>query len=256
MIRRLKRFVKTALACIVVVACIVLFLMGPAMQKTIESIGPEIIGAPVTMEKLRIYPLTGTIRLTGLVIGNPDGFATDHVLSLTHLKIHVAMTSLRSDTIIVKEILFDAPEFTYEKRMNTDNITVIRDNIKDYANRWETTKAEPKPATPTQGKPEKGGKKVIIERLLLRDGWVKAKVPYLPTAPVPLPDIEKSDIGKKTGGTTWSAAAEEIISILDDAILEVVASLGSAAGGIIKETGKALGEAAGGVVKGIGNLFK
>jgi hypothetical protein len=63
--------------------------------------------------------------------------------------------------------------------------------------------------------------------------------------------MEKTDIGKSSGGITWIEVAAEIFAFFDDAILNVVSSTGNAAGSIIKD----VGDAASGAVKSIGDLF-
>jgi len=257
----LKVIVGIVVILFLVVTGLVLFLLGPTVEKAVETIGPKAIGAELTLEKLRIDPLRGTVQLKGLFIGNPPGFASDSAVKLKQFRIDVALGSLLTDTIVVKQILIDAPEFTYERTLKTDNIQAIQKNIAAYTAREETLEEEPAAEEAAAKKP--AGKKVIIEHLLVKDGRVNVKIYGFPTAPIPLPDVEKTDIGKQEGGTTWAAAGQEIVAVIYDAISGAVASMGTVsgdalkdAGGITTEAGKILGGTAGDALKGIGGLFK
>jgi hypothetical protein len=252
---------------LIAVVCLVLFWLGPTIRKTVETVGPKAIGAPLTMEKLHIYPLRGIVQLEGLFVGNPEGFATESAVELKQFKVDVSIRSLLTDTIVVKEILLDAPVFTYERKLKTDNIAAIQKNIEAFVGEREApspeTPAEEEKPDEEQEAPKKPAKKVIIERLTVKDALVRAKISALPTAPISIPDIEKTDIGKADGGTSWSAAAKEIGSTLYDAILGAVSNIGDAAGDALKDAGNAAMDAGGAAVdtaketmKNIGGLFK
>ncbi len=258
----LKILGATVAIVIIAIICLVLFWLGPTVKKTAETIGPKAIGAPLTIEKLSIFPLRGTVQLRGLFVGNPEGFSTESAVELQQFKVDVSIGSLLTDTIIVREILIEKPVFTYERKLKTDNIAAIQNNIAAFTAKEE--EAAPAEEPTEEKKPsDKPSKKVIIERLVVKDGLVKAKISALPTAPIPIPDIEKTDIGKKEGGASWSDAIREIISTLYEAITGVVGNIGEAAtdavkdaGGALKDAGDATLETATDTIKNIGGLFK
>ncbi|MCF7848528.1 MAG: hypothetical protein K9M45_06730, partial [Kiritimatiellales bacterium] len=118
-----------------------------------------------------------------------------------------------------------------------------------------------KPGEPAkEPKEKKPAKKVIIEHLLIKDGKVLAKVIGLPTAPIPLTTIEKFDIGKDDGGTSYGQASVEIISAIYDSIANAVTGLAGGATDLIKGAGdmstdEAV-EAGSKALKSIGGMFK
>jgi hypothetical protein len=260
---------------IMVAVCLVLFWLGPVVEKTIERIAPKAAGVAVDIEKLYIYPLRGIVELNGLFVGNPEGFANESAVELKSFRINLDLSSLFTDTIIVREILIESPVFTYERQLKTDNIKEIQKNVAAYAAEREQEAEADKAKDPAEADkakdPAEAGesgeelpaKKVIIEKLLVRDGKIKAKISALPTTPIPLRDIEKTDIGKEKGGTSWSNAGKEVISVIYDAILGAVSNVGSMAGDALKSTGDAavgagesVIETTADAVKSFGGLFK
>ncbi|VGO21056.1 DUF748 domain-containing protein [Pontiella sulfatireligans] len=233
MIKLLKFIVGLATILIVVVVCLVLFWLGPAVKKTVETVGPKAIGAPLTIEKLTINPLGGIVVLEGLFVGNPEGFTAKSAVELKKFKVAVSLLSLRTDTIVIKEIVIDGPEFTYERKKKTDNISAIQKNIEAFAGKEGSGGGE-KPSSEKKPTEKKPAKKVVIEKLVLRNGIVKAKIAGIPTPPLALPDIEKTDIGKDSG-TTWTGVAAEVSATIYEAITSAVANIG-VDGGAVSET--------------------
>lgn len=269
----MKNVLKLLLGIIVIlliaVVCLVLFWLGPVVKKSVETIGPKALGTDVTVEKVLIKPLRGTVQINGLFIGNPEGFKNPSAVELDEFRIIMDIKSLMTDTIIIKELLIDRPQFTYERKLKTDNIKELQKNVEKFAGEPSEEKPE-KEEKEEKPKKDKPAKKVIIERLAVLNGKVLAKISALPTAPIPLPDIEKTDIGKEDGGTSYAKAAGEVISAIYGAIVDAVAGIGGAAvdagkavggaaldaGEAAKDAGEAVLDGAGDAVKSIGGLFK
>lgn len=192
----------------------------------------------IAFKSLVAKPLDGTVRITNLQISNPEGFANKHLVTLEQFRIDLDPDSLQSDTILIRDILIDKPRIAYERKITTDNITALQTEIgKAVARRKEFTEAEkaPEKTEPAEGKA--AGQKVIIEHLLVQDGLVKAKISALPSAPIPLPDIEMQDMGKEEGGTSIGEALSMIGGTLYDAIIGSVSSVTGFAGDALKGAG-------------------
>ena len=61
------------------------------VASAIRQYGPEITGVSVKLSSANIKPADGTAALRGLLVGNPEGFKTEHALSLGEI-------SMRLDT--------------------------------------------------------------------------------------------------------------------------------------------------------------
>ncbi|MBL7016036.1 MAG: AsmA family protein [Kiritimatiellales bacterium] len=246
---------------LVFVVVLVLFL-GQIIKAGIETAGPKIAGVPMTVEKVRVNPLTGKVHVRALIIGNPEGFKTDSLMELGEFKLDIALGSLFTDTILIKQILIDAPEITYEKGLRSSNISTLLDNLAPEEQPEEKVTDEPK-------KEKKApAKKVVIEDFQLNSARVHVTLVALggKKMTLPLPSIQMQDIGKDSGGTDIKEVISEVFGSISDAVVKALASSGDFAGDALKDAGGAVKDvggaatdaakdAAGALKKGIGGLF-
>ncbi len=213
----------------------------------------------VAFDRLSVEPLKGLIQITNLQIGNPSGFAHDHLATINHFRIDIDPASIQADTLLIEDILIDTPRIAYERQIATDNIKALQAFIeaatsrrKGHLGKADTApEPEPSPAGETGGE-----KKVIIEHLLARHGMIKAKLSALPSAPIPLPTIERRDMGKEEGGVGMTDTLSNLGTLFYDSILEAVSSMAGFAGDTLKGAGSftagALGTLTGGTTDKLG----
>lgn len=175
-----------------------------SLAKTaIETYGSEITQVSVKLDGVKLAPTDGEGAITGLKIGNPRGFKTAHALSVGRIELGVDIGSVTGDVVTIRKIVVLAPQITYESGDGGSNFDVIQRNVEKFAG------AKP-------GEAKQPGKKLIVERLSIKD----AKVSYAGALTagkaigVPLPDIELRDIGKAKGGVTSAELAKAIIDAL------------------------------------------
>ena len=91
----LKVFVRF-LVLIGVLGIVAVVLVGLSLNALvkggIESMGPRILGVPVTLEDVDIALLSGTsvqAGLTRLVVNNPEEYETAYAVSLPEIRVHV-----------------------------------------------------------------------------------------------------------------------------------------------------------------------
>lgn len=277
----MKKFLLVVgLIILIVVVGVVLFL-GQIIKTGIETAGPKIAGVPMSVETVKINPLSGLVHVKALVVGNPEGFKSPSSMELGEFKLSIAISSLFTDTIVIKEILISNPEITYERKLKTSNLAELQKQL--------TPAEKPdKPAPADQPKAKKSpAKKVIIEDLQLNGAKVNMVV-LGKVIPLPLPPFSMKDIGKNSGGasptevistvfnavfkaigsavssTTGAAgdALKNVTGTASDTIKDVSGTAGDAiknvsgaAGDAVKGVSGAAGDAAEGLKKGIGNLF-
>lgn len=191
----------------------------------------------LAFDLLTVEPLKGTVGISNLQIGNPQGFANKHLVKLQQFKLRLDPDSLLGDTLLIKEIHIEKPRIAYERKITTDNIKTFQQTIEGAVARRDETMDK---AMEEHDAEEAEGKKVIIEHLLVEGGIVKAKLSALPTAPIPLPTIEMKDVGKKEGGASLGEASAKIFDAFYDSIIGAVSSLTGFAGDALKGFGSAL----------------
>ena len=111
-----KLLVGTGIA-VVVVAGILGFLIyniNVVVKNGIEVVAPEVLGVPVTIDKVRISFLNGSGAISGVSIGNPEGYKADHAMRVDEVRILLEPASLASDKIHIREMIIEAPSITYE----------------------------------------------------------------------------------------------------------------------------------------------
>ncbi|MCF7818453.1 MAG: hypothetical protein K9M54_11290 [Kiritimatiellales bacterium] len=214
----------------------------------------------IAFDLLTLEPLKGLVQISNLRVGNPKGFANKNIVMLDRFMLDLDPDTLQSGTMLIRDILIEKPRIAYERQFTTDNIQSLQAFIKAATEKRKEDRGEATPAQPpvaaTEAAPAAPGPKVIITHLLVKDGLVKAKLSALPSAPIPLPDIEMNDLGKETGGTSVGEALSKIGTTLYDAIIGSVSSVTGFAGDALKGAGAltfgALGTVTGGMTDSLG----
>ena len=220
---------------IIVVGLIVLWSnLGSIIKAAVEEVGSEATQAKVTLNEVDISS-DGKGALRGFSLGNPSGFETPTAFKLGEVLVSLDVASVTSgDTVHIREIVVAGPEVTFEWKSDGSNLEVLKRNVEKFAGIGGDSKGGSEAA-----KSDDGGTKLIIDRIVLRDGRVSvsANAAFLKgkTLEADLPNIELKDIGKDDGG----ASAGEVISQIMD---EVTGAAGKAVASLnIGELTKSLG---------------
>lgn len=248
--KKAARWIAIGVPGLLVVAAVGLSLFGGAMIKGgINTFGPAVMGVPVTLERATFRPFSGRVQLTKLHVGNPEGFKTPALFELGDVDVELNARSLFGDTIVIHAILVNAPEITYERGLLASNFSKLLDQMQGGGKPADARMPEEQP----EQKPAGGGKKVIIETLVVRDPKLNVSITaagghYIPVA---LGQVEMKDIGRKSGGATFADAMKVVFSVLTQNIENAVTGAGDLIGSGVKTAGKAAGEgvkAAGGAL--------
>ncbi len=240
---------------VVFLAGVVIF-GGVMIKGAVNRLGPMVMGVPVKVEKVLFRPLAGTIRLTNLHVGNPDGFKTPAMFELGEVHVELDAKSLLGDMIIIRKVAVNAPHITYEKALLDSNFGVLLKQLQRGKEKTPEQKA-------AEGKAQKMGKKVVIDELVVSDPALNVSITaagghYIP---VKLGRVELKDIGKERGGATLADAIQIIFSVITSNVENAVLGAGDlvgSAGRLIGSGAKTVGgvvESASSVVSGLGGLL-
>ena len=227
--------------------------IGPTVASVARCVVPSYTGCDFRLESFRLNPFTGRLQLVEAHLSNPRGFSQPEAFSVATVRVDVAVGSLLTSTIHVREIAIEGPFVGYFSANGTNNFAAILANVE--------AKMGPSEKTPTGAEGKEGaGKKVIIDRFRLAGTRVN-----LGMLPLAIPTIELTDIGKDTGGATfvevrdvvWANLAKFVTGVGNMAS-ELLKGTGKAATGLVQGAGetatglaKDAGEAATGLVKGV-----
>ncbi len=243
------KVVVRLLVLIGVVGIVAVVLVGLSLNALvkggIETMGPQVLGVPVTLEDVDIALLSGKnmrAGLTQLVINNPEGYETASAVSLPDIRVHVDWNSLLTDTVIVEEVLIVAPAITFEWSLRGSNLGTIQENVK------RNTRSGPDGDGREKGEKHEEGeatdKTIHIKKVMVKDAIIN--VSFIggqnEVTQLPLPDLELRDIGNPSGGTTFSQASAVIFDEIYGAIIKAVMKSGILLPQGVEQLGKSLGK--------------
>jgi len=230
------------------VGVVVGFFLGDAVKAGMETVGPKVTQTTLTVKSIHVSILTGSVGINNFVLGNPQeylGKATN-CITVGKIAVSVAPASLLSDKIVVKNIEVRDAEIFFDGKLplfTENNLKKIQDNVNAFVG--SQIKPVGKPVgtnAPAAGTP-KPAQKLEVDNIVITG----AKV-YFKGVPIPLPNINLSNLGTGPEGITPAELVKDVLSeVTSGTVKAVVGSLGSA--------GKAIGNEAAKAVKSLGGLF-
>ncbi len=185
----MKTALRILLGLVVIVAIVVavVWVRIDALAKSaIERGGTYALGVDTTVEGVSISLWGGSAAIGGLNIANPAGYPADFMLNASHLGLAVEPGSIRTDTVVVNQIIIDGLELNIEKADGKYNVEVISDNLKKFS------KDEEEPA---EEEPTEPGKQYVVQKLVIRNITAHVDGPTGKVTVTP-PDIELTDVTK------------------------------------------------------------
>lgn len=238
---KISLWVLGGLVGLVVLALLSLPLwIGPTVASVARSVVPSYTGCNFRLESFRLNPFTGRLCLVEAHLANPAAFRQPEAFGVSTVRVDVAVGSLFSSTVHVREIAIEGAFVGYYSANGTNNFAAIAANVQEKTGPGEDEEKDE----------QKTSKKVVIDRFRLVGTRVNLGV-----LPLAIPDLELTDIGKASGGATFV----EVRDAVWQDIAKFFTGVGTAASGLIKGTGAAAtglvqgaGETASGLVKGTG----
>jgi hypothetical protein len=184
--------------------------MDGLIKTAIEKYGTQATQTQVKVDKVKVSPTSGEGAITGLSIANPKGYSAANAFMLGTVSVKVDTSTITKSPIVIREILIDRPQVTYEMGPGGSNLQTIQANATKSGS---SAAAQQKPAATGDKKSEV---KLIIENLYVRNGDVAASHAALQgqRVDVKLPEIHMANIGKAKGGATPEEVASEVIAAI------------------------------------------
>ena len=188
------------------------------VKMALEHWGPDVVGAPVKVQEVRISPQNGRGAIVGLEIGNPGGFSSKRAARFDEIRVSIDPATILDPVIVVREITIAAPQITYERGNKATNLDAIQAQIEGYAKRAQAEAAKGESRGPL------AKRRFIIERFEIRGARVMMTTAGLRGQGVSfdIPDVQLRDVGKGRGGVTASEAAAQVTSALQNRIAQKV----------------------------------
>lgn len=241
------------LALIVITVIVVSFFLDSIVKTGMETVGPKIIQVPIKVDSVGLSALTGSAKIKGLVIGNPEGYKTPQAISVGLVAVGVNPLSVLSDKIVVRSVRVEALEITFEGGLRENNLSKIMDNVNATAKKGG-------PASTNATSQAKPAKKFEVDDVLITGAKIHVNFTDLGGMTLPLPPIHLADLGKDSNGITATDLTRRVLDAITSATLKAVNSavtdIGKGAESVGKDAGKTVGKGVNKITKGIGSLFK
>ena len=175
---------------VVLIAVGVFFFLGnlnDIVRAAVEQVGSDMTQTNVSLREVDIELTSGKGALRGFSVTNPKGFSDDDAFKFDEVAVTLDILTVRSDPVVIKEIVIQGPSIVYEGDKKAPNI--------------------------------------IIENLYLRHSTVAVIAPLLnEKLSVPLPTIHLTDIGKEGKGATPDEIADQVMSAVLKGAQDAVAN--------------------------------
>jgi hypothetical protein len=220
----MKKLLIAGIVLIAVVVAGVILLVGNIdgiIKKGVETVGPKILQAPVSLDYVDISVSSGSGELNGLTIGNPVGYKTEYAFQLGGIAVALDVKSVTTDKVHIRNVLINAPQIIYEGALGKkNNLSQLQANVASFTGGSDSTENK---TDSSEREESGGGKKVQIDYIKIADGRISISMDLLKgkALTVPLPTIELRDIGKEKEAT-MSDALKQILAAVNKAALPAV----------------------------------
>jgi hypothetical protein len=258
-----KWIIRIGIAVLVLIVLVVVavgLFLDAGIKKGIETVGPMVTKVDVKLAGVSLSLFSGSGKLKGLVVGNPEGYKTPSAISVGEAELGLKPSSIFSDKVIIKTINVQAPEITFETDLKGNNLSKIVANLQAATGGSDTNAAKPKAPAPSSE--AKGSKKLQVDNFLITGGKVHVSVTALggKSATVPLPTIHLTDLGTGPDGITAADLTKKVLQEIEKVALQAangaVADLKKQAADLSKDFQKDPAGTIDRASKGVGDLFK
>src|SRR3974390_655789 len=139
----LVRILIALLVLLIVGVLAVSLFLDSALKKGIETVGPMLAKVEVKLDSVSLSLLSGSGKIKGLFIGNPEGFKTPAAIQVGNASLALQPSSVFGDKVIIKSVLVQAPEITFETDLKANNLSKILANVEAATGSGSTASKTP-----------------------------------------------------------------------------------------------------------------
>jgi hypothetical protein len=255
-----KLFLSVVIVLVILIVGAVIgvgLFLDSIVKKGVETVGPKITQVSIQLDAVNLSLLSGSARVKGLVVGNPEGYKTPQAIRVGSAAVGVNPLTIFSDKIVVRSVRIEAPEITFEGSLGGNNLSKIMDNVNAIAKY-----GGPASTNTTAKTANKPGRKIEVDDFLITGATIHVSLTGLGgrEMTLPLPDIHLTDLGRDGAGITATDLTRRVLGAITAATIKAVANattdIGKAVGNLGKDAGKAVDQNVDKITKGIGGLLK
>lgn len=241
--KKVLRITGITLAILLAVIIVLLLTLPYIIKGSIQTVGSAIAGVPMRVTSISFNPFKGQVGIRNFIVGNPEGYNSEHAFKLESFFVDLDMSTLLSKKLVIEQIQINGVELNYETAILRNNISDIQQHVNNVLG---TDSKEKK-----SGEKASSGKPLQVDHIELKNitAWVvvkgtKAQVPLV------LPPVVLNKLGTGPDGVSSAAVVNDVLVSMLTSIAKLVRadlavrSVGDGAAAV----GKAIGEAASSVI--------
>ncbi|MGH7942344.1 MAG: hypothetical protein ACREFR_14855, partial [Limisphaerales bacterium] len=217
--RKVISTVSLAVLGVVIIGLIVLGVcLNHIVKRAIETYGPRLTRTTVTVDSVDLSLLSGSAKIKGLAVGNPEGYKTPQSIAVGLIAVGLNPFSLASKKVIIRSIRLEKPVITFEGGLAGNNLSQILDNLNSTGKSSGTLSINAVTAP-------KAEKKYEVDDLVVAGATVRVIINGIGMAKpqvIPLPDIHLANLGKDDEGITAADLARRVLSAISSTTIETV----------------------------------
>lgn len=204
---------------VVGVGAYVVLNSGDLIKSAIEEVGPDYLGADVSVSEVDLSLTEGSGAIRGLNLGNPAGFSGSHAMRLNEVKVVLDPQQVSGDLVVLKQISIDGADLLAIAQGKETNFQKLMDNITQATG---DAGADAAPA----GDEAASQTRFIVDRFDFTNAKVALQSDVLGEMDLSIPDIRLTDVGRKSNGATAAELARELLKPITSAISTAAVSQG------------------------------
>lgn len=200
------------------------------VKREIENRGPVITTTDVDVGGVDIELLNGRAELRDLTIANPPEFTAQRLFEAKQLVLNIDPATIRSDVIVIDEIIIDGVTVVAEQKGLTTNIQVMLTAIRENLPKSKDD------AVQKDGEPLR----FMVKSLRFADSGLRLITEQYGEQELHVPAVEASQLGSKEAGLT---AQELGVAIIEPYLEKAKAVARARAKGMVEDELKGKAEA-------------
>jgi uncharacterized protein involved in outer membrane biogenesis len=211
--------VALALLAVVVTTLIVLGVcLNHIVKKAVDTYGPQLTHTTVSVDSVDLSLLTGSAKVKGLAVGNPQGYKTPQAISVGLIAVGLDPMSVFSSKVVVRSIRVESPSITFEGGLAGNNLSQILDNVDSTGQGGGTLSTNAAAAPQSE-------KKFEVDDLVVTGATVQVFINGAGVSKpqvITLPEIHLTELGAGGDGITAADLTRRVLSAISSATLETV----------------------------------
>ena len=103
------------------------------VKRSIENYASQSLGTQVTVGEVNLSLRQTQATIRNLEVANPPGFEGAHAFKAGNIEIVLNPKESKLDSVVIDRVLLSQPNVRYVKTKDSDNLSVLQNNAKQYS---------------------------------------------------------------------------------------------------------------------------